>query len=221
LDSNPPNPRHDAVKQGRKISRVHQFIIEAKRRKVFQVTSVYLVAAWGLSAGAAEIFPALGLPAWTVRYLVIGLFSATPVVIVIAWIYEFSDQGIQRDRDLHKLTEQETVIAHAGDVPVLTARWQGQELRFGFDFYIGRDESCEMQLVDPMISRRHARVEYQGGAWFLRDLGSANGTEVNGKKVESVRLQAGAVVGFYAGGPLLTIDIAPSDSAQTTILSGP
>lgn len=201
------------------LPRLQRFLAELKRRKVFQVTSVYLVAAWGLSAGGAEIFPTLGAPEWSVRYFVIALFAATPVVILIAWLYEYSDRGIERDFGPKKLSEQETVLANARQVPVITARWQHQEMRFVTDFDIGRDEACGMQLVDPMISRRHARIEFDGEHWQLQDLGSANGTLVNGQPVRTVRLESGAVISFYPGGPPLTIDIALPQSAQTTIMA--
>ncbi|MFK7915907.1 MAG: FHA domain-containing protein [Pseudomonadales bacterium] len=200
-------------------NRVAFFFGELKRRQVFKVTSVYLVAAWGLSAGGAEILPALGLPEWTVRYLVTGLFAATPLVALLAWLYEISDRGIERDLGPIKLTEQDTVIATEGDIPVLTARWRNQERQFVQSFDIGRDEACAMQLVDPMISRRHARVEFLSGTWWLRDLGSANGTEVNGSKVDALQLEAGASVVFYPGATPLTIDISLPESATATVLA--
>lgn len=192
---------------------------ELKRRQVFKVTSVYLVAAWGLSAGGAEILPALGFPEWTVRYLVIGLFGATPVVALLAWLYEISDRGIERDLGPTKMTEQDTVLASGGGMPVLTARWRDQEVQFAHNFDIGRDEACAMQLVDPMISRRHARVEFQAGEWWLRDLGSANGTEVNGRKVDAVKLESGASVVFYPNGSPLRVEISLPQSAAATVLA--
>lgn len=200
-------------------SRFAFFLAELKRRQVFKVTSVYLVAAWGLSAGGAEILPALGFPEWTVRYLVIGLFAATPLVALLAWLYEISDRGIERDTGPVKLSEQETVIASQGDMPVLTARWRNQERQFVQSFDIGRDEACAMQLVDPMISRRHARIEFLEGQWRLRDLGSANGTEVNGVKVDTIPLESGASIVFYPAGTPLTIDIALPESETVTVLA--
>ena len=200
-------------------SRVAFFFGELKRRQVFKVTSVYLVAAWGLSAGGAEILPALGFPEWTVRYLVIGLFAATPVVALLAWLYEISDRGIERDFGPVKLTEQETVIASGSLMPVLTARWRNQERQFVNSFDIGRDEACAMQLVDPMISRRHARIEFQTGQWWLRDLGSANGTEVDGAKVDAIQLESGASIVFYPGGSPLIVEIAVPESETVTVLA--
>lgn len=53
------------------------------------------------------------------------------------------------------------------------------------EMIIGRDPTADISVSDPSISRRHAKVSLQGEAVYLHDLGSANGTVVNGKKVES------------------------------------
>jgi class 3 adenylate cyclase len=48
---------------------------------------------------------------------------------------------------------------------------------------IGRDPSALVRLVDSRVSRRHAEIEVGGGSFVLRDLGSTNGTTVNGEAV--------------------------------------
>jgi len=48
---------------------------------------------------------------------------------------------------------------------------------------IGRAEHCDMILDDPTVSREHALVQYYSGFFSLRDLGSSNGTFVNGKRL--------------------------------------
>ena len=45
---------------------------------------------------------------------------------------------------------------------------------------IGRSSGCDVQLSDPMVSRRHVRIGFSGEDWILEDLGSRHGTEVNG-----------------------------------------
>lgn len=48
----------------------------------------------------------------------------------------------------------------------------------------GRDDGNEIQIVVPTVSRHHARIDTREGVWTLRDLGSANGTWVNGRRVQ-------------------------------------
>jgi serine phosphatase RsbU (regulator of sigma subunit) len=49
---------------------------------------------------------------------------------------------------------------------------------------IGRASDCTIPIKDRYLSRRHAEIIIQSGAWFVKDLGSANGTYLNGSRVE-------------------------------------
>jgi hypothetical protein len=48
---------------------------------------------------------------------------------------------------------------------------------------IGRSLECDCVVTDPSVSRRHAQLRREGESWLLRDLGSSNGTRVNGMRV--------------------------------------
>jgi hypothetical protein len=48
---------------------------------------------------------------------------------------------------------------------------------------IGRGEECDIALPDRQVSRLHARIHWQGDAYHLVDLGSKNGTHLNGQEV--------------------------------------
>ncbi len=50
---------------------------------------------------------------------------------------------------------------------------------------IGRDEECDIHLPDRQVSRRHARIYWTGEQYRIEDLGSKNGTHVNGQEVQS------------------------------------
>src|SRR5919205_559681 len=56
---------------------------------------------------------------------------------------------------------------------------------------IGRDSGTQLSIPDRMISRRHCEVATQSGAFVLRDLGSSNGTFVNGIPVREHALRHG------------------------------
>ncbi|MGB0685757.1 MAG: FHA domain-containing protein [Planctomycetota bacterium] len=56
---------------------------------------------------------------------------------------------------------------------------------------LGRLPSCDWSLDDASISRKHAEVREEGGQWWLVDLGSSNGSQVNGRKGERHRLRGG------------------------------
>jgi len=56
---------------------------------------------------------------------------------------------------------------------------------------IGRSRGCDLQIPDSDASRRHAEIYRSEGGYFLRDLGSTNGTYVNGRPVREHRLEPG------------------------------
>ena len=56
---------------------------------------------------------------------------------------------------------------------------------------IGRSRECDVRLADSNVSRRHAEVRHEDGAYWIVDLGSTNGTELNGKRIERARLSDG------------------------------
>lgn len=60
---------------------------------------------------------------------------------------------------------------------------------------VGRDQqSAQFVLEDHLVSRQHFQVLQEAGAWFVEDLGSTNGTLVNGRKTQRVRLRDGDLI---------------------------
>jgi FhaA, N-terminal domain/FHA domain len=54
---------------------------------------------------------------------------------------------------------------------------------------LGRSRECDITLDDANVSRRHAEVRRENGNWFIIDLGSTNGIEVNGKRTDRAKLE--------------------------------
>jgi pSer/pThr/pTyr-binding forkhead associated (FHA) protein len=61
---------------------------------------------------------------------------------------------------------------------------------------VGRAQECELSFSYDRLSRRHAELKLVNGALLVKDLESSNGTFVNGKRVDSVRLQPGDTLSF-------------------------
>ncbi len=84
---------------------------------------------------------------------------------------------------------------------------------------LGRATINEIVLLDSRVSRHHARIDKAGTVFTLVDLGSTNGTLVNGKRVTSLALTPGDVIKlgdttfrFESGLPLAEPDIIPVNS---------
>jgi pSer/pThr/pTyr-binding forkhead associated (FHA) protein len=50
---------------------------------------------------------------------------------------------------------------------------------------LGRSSKCDVVLDDPNVSREHAELRPRGGSWVLTDLGSTNGSSVNGRRIDA------------------------------------
>jgi hypothetical protein len=74
---------------------------------------------------------------------------------------------------------------------------------------LGRSRDCDIQLTDPNVSRRHAEVRQEGEGYWLVDLGSTNGVEVNGRRVQRSRLSNGDT--FTLGSTDVEFSVGGSD----------
>lgn len=217
------------------VSRLQALFAELKRRSVFKVASVYAVTAWAASLGAAELLPAFGAPDWSVRIFVLFALLGLPIAVVLAWAYEMTPGGIVRDTATDaapslavRPTSAENTTVLCGTSGIVGVTWSdaaGRHQRsFTRDFLIGRDDSCDLHLDDPMISRRHAEISFADGLWWIRDLGSRNGTMVDGRFVTRVPLPGNCTIKLYEAGPELHLEVKASSRAQTVssaALDGP
>jgi TolB-like protein/Tfp pilus assembly protein PilF len=80
--------------------RLGSLLAELRRRHVVQVGVVYGAMVFAVLQGADIIFPVLGIPDWIFRLLVISALLAFPVVLVLAWAYDLTPDGIVRVDDV-------------------------------------------------------------------------------------------------------------------------
>ncbi|HET6415484.1 MAG TPA: DUF4388 domain-containing protein [Polyangiales bacterium] len=75
----------------------------------------------------------------------------------------------------------------------ISGKYQGGEFPLPDDgeIVIGRSSELDMVLVEDMVSRRHAKISVENGNIFLEDLGSTNGSFVNGEKISRTKLAEG------------------------------
>jgi pSer/pThr/pTyr-binding forkhead associated (FHA) protein len=83
-------------------------------------------------------------------------------------------------------------VPSGASVKVMRGFYQGLELPVNRDWVvIGRGRSADLAIAEPTISRAHAAIGYGEEGFFVQDLGSTNGTRVNGKRESQASLHDG------------------------------
>jgi len=109
------------------------------------------------------------------------------------------------------MASQFQLIMRQGPTPGAAYTLEGDQLN------IGRESQNDIAINDAEISRRHARLTFQGGKYVLEDLGSTNGTFVNGQRLAGPRvLKAGEVVSFGEQ-IVLVFEVTTNDPGATMV----
>ena len=188
---------------------------ELRRRKVLRTCALYLVACWILIQASDVLIPVLGFEAGNIpRYLLYGGLLLFPAVPVFAWFFQVTPRGVRRSDDFaeRRLLEnippindrREAAGVRLGKSGEIDYDWEltaesgpltGLRYAVSRPLLIGRAKDCDLALVSAQVSRHHARVVPRGNTLLLEDLGSVNGTLVNGEPVQGQRqLRPGDVI---------------------------
>ena len=103
--------------------------------------------------------------------------------------------------------------------PPLRVEADGEAWTFDRPFTVGR-EDCDVTLDEARVSRRHLEVAPADGGWWVVDPGSANGTLVDGQRVERVWVDGPQAVQVGEGGPVLRFAPA-ADAAPAGLAAAP
>jgi adenylate cyclase len=77
-----------------------KFFAELKRRKVYSVAVTYGVVGWLLIQVVTQVFPPFEIPNWAQRLVILAILLGFPIALVLAWVYDFTRQGIKRTSEL-------------------------------------------------------------------------------------------------------------------------
>jgi soluble lytic murein transglycosylase-like protein len=80
---------------------------------------------------------------------------------------------------------------------------------FSQAFVVGRGRDCAVQVPNPIVSRRHAEIFPEGDRWWVRDLGSSNGTLVAGRPVDRLPLSGTVTLELGREGPQVRVTAPP------------
>lgn len=87
------------------MNKLNDLLRELRRRRVFRMTVIYIVAAWVTVQVASEAFPAFNMPDGAIRYVWVAVLIGFPVAVLFSWKYDFTASGIRRTPAAHEDVE--------------------------------------------------------------------------------------------------------------------
>ena len=85
------------------------FWSELKRRKVIKAAAMYAATTFIIIEASDIILPRLGLPDWTVTFLIILLITGFPITLIFSWIFDVTPQGVQKTESVNEVVTQPEV----------------------------------------------------------------------------------------------------------------
>lgn len=213
-----------------------KLVSELIRRSVLRALGAYIAIVWLLTEGVVDIFPALGLPDWSVRAFFVVAVLATPFVAIISWKFDLTFKGLLRDSADVAAARNAPGYVTSGPTrqsprrtgtgrTVIRASWvdhDGEQCQQEFDseFVIGRDYQADVRINDDRVSRCHVKVYPEGTDWIVKDLSSLNGSFVNGEPIDARRIETTTEVALDLRGPVIQLaPHVPEDTLLTTRVS--
>jgi Protein of unknown function (DUF3662)/FHA domain len=103
-------------------------------------------------------------------------------------------------------TEPADAVELGVDREVAVLSWEGRTMRVDKRrVLLGRSRECDIQVEDANVSRRHAELRQEGSTYWIVDLDSTNGVEVNGRRVKRAKLEPGDI--FTVGSTDVTFSV--------------
>ena len=98
-------------------NKISQFWLELKRRKVVRVITVYAAAAFVILELTDIVAPSLGLPDWTLNFIIILLCVGFIITVIVSWIYDIHPEG-------GIVKTEACTKAKTDEIPISTNSWR-------------------------------------------------------------------------------------------------
>ncbi len=199
------------------MNKISTFFSELLRRKTVRFLCAYLLTIWLMAQGFASIFPVLGLPVWSVRAFIFGSLALTPLLGWLSWKYNIVPPQLELEAGSETASKNPALIAaqrrHDNtDAGFVLLKWHAEadkpmEKRFFKPLSLGRDPNNDVRLFDDRVSRHHAVLWVENGAWHIKD-SSTNGTFLNHSRIsDAVRLPDSCELQLHPNGPIVSVHV--------------
>jgi adenylate cyclase len=162
---------------------------EFRRRRVFRVAAVYVVAGWILIQLGSATFEPIGLPSWSMRLLLVLLALGFVLACVLAWVYDINAHGIERTAPLPEVdSSARAQPAHAPDASVAVLPFADLSEAKDQDYFC---DGLAEEILNALASIRGLRVASRTSSFRFRD-GGADAREI-GRALNVAAIMEGSV----------------------------
>ena len=146
------------------------FFADLKRRNVFRVAAAYVIVGWLVVQVVETIFPAFGFGDAAVRIVVIVLAVGFVPVVIFAWVFELTPEGLKKEKDVDR--SQSTTHATGRKLDFVTIGFLIVALGyFAYDKYVldpSRDAAATVGAIDGLAEVRDLVGENQFAEAYAR-----------------------------------------------------
>ena len=91
------------------LNKLTQFWQELKRRKVIRVLTMYAATAFIIMEAGDIMLPRLGMPDWTVTFIIILLIVGFPITIILSWVFDITPEGVIKTEPVQLAKKKESI----------------------------------------------------------------------------------------------------------------
>jgi len=149
---------------------------QLKKRKVIRVAITYILVAWVVMQVGEVTFEALTLPPWALTFLIVIVLLGFPIALVLAWAFEVTPGGIQRDSEAHSEPVKPDLPDTGPEAPsiaVLPFEDMSEQCNQGY-FCEGIAEeilNALCKIANLRVASRIASFQFRGKSADVKDIG--------------------------------------------------
>ena len=134
------------------------FFAELQRRNVIRVAVAYAVVSWVLAQLAEFAFENFGAPDWVLKTVVVVLLLGLPIVLIFAWAYELTPEGIKPEKEVDRSESITTQTGHKLDRTIIVVLLVAL-VWFAWDKFAGMTNSATIAATAPSPDQVVAKLE--------------------------------------------------------------
>lgn len=158
---------------------IRSFFSQLRRRKVIRVAVAYAIVAWVLVEVSSVVLPALLVPEWVFRLIVILALLGLAPALVLSWIFDWTPHGIERTDDIHSSAAQVSGPPEARDALASVAVLPFTDLSTSADLgALGDGIAAEVhsrlsKLHRVKVAARRSSLQFRNSDASLREISDA------------------------------------------------